>query len=521
MPPERETTGTAMTRATYPAPAVAAPRVDLAALADRSRIAREQTRWAESASLATLGLAEAVGRGKTRDMADFLNLLGGISFQLGEMDRAEAWFSAALRTAEREGDRSRKAAALVNLGAVANVRGRFDQALSRYRRGRRSYHRAGNKLGEARALHNLGLCYADLKRWRRAAQCYRMALRLAAGEEPMLAGFIALNASEVHLALGELKLARKRCDEAAEGLIAMEAWVAVADVDRRYGDIFRRMGKPGLAREHLRRAARRGRELGSPLIEAEALRALGQVHVDGGALEEALECYGRALALFRSLDAGHELADTVIVEIVEVLSRRIEAWDARLFGHSARVARYAAATGQRMGLGRERVMGLLVAGYLHDIGKLQVESEVLAKPEEFTRAERARVQRHCAAGAEHVARFELPWDIAPIVRAHHEEYDGSGYPDRLAGEEIPLEARILHAADVFDALVSPRPWRGAWSREDAVAYLELSAGRSFDPGIVDAFLAVLRGSSEGEDAPAPMRVAEAMATLPSVRLVAA
>jgi putative nucleotidyltransferase with HDIG domain len=455
-------------------------------------------------------------------VSDFLNLLGAVSFQLGEMERAEEWFSAALRTAEREGDPSRRAAALVNLGAVANVRGRFDQALARYRRGRRSYHRAGNALGEARALHNLGLCYADLKRWRRAAECYRTALRLASGEDPMLAGFIALNASEVHLALDQLEIARQRCDEAADRLIAMEAWVAVADVDRRYGEIFRRMGKPGLAREHLRRAARRGREFGSPLIEAEALRALGQVHVEGGALEEALECYGRALALFRSLEAGHELADTVIIEIVEVMSRRIEAWDARLFGHSARVARYAAATAERMGLDRERVVALLVAGYLHDIGKLQVDSEVLAKPEEFTLEERARVQRHTAAGAEHVARYELPWDIAPIVRSHHEEYDGSGYPDRLAGEEIPLEARILHVADVFDALVSPRPWRGAWSREDAIAYVELSAGRSFDPTVVEAFLAVLqRSSAHGEDGQAPMRLAEAIANLPSIRLVAA
>ena len=487
-------------------------------LADRARRAGEQARWTESAGYIATGLSEAVRSGRPHEVPDLLNLFGGVAFQRGEMERAERCFQDALGTALRLADVSRQAAALVNLGAIANVRGRFGAALALYRRGQRAYRRAGNAHGEARALHNMGLVLADLKRWRGAQACYRSALRKAvAAGDSMLMGLIALNASEVSIALGDLRAAREACDEACDRLTELEAWPAIADVNMRYGELFRLMDKPGLAREHLRRAARLSHEIGAPLSEAEALRALGQVHADHGAFREALECYGRALRLFRSVEAGHELADTVIVEIVEVYSRDLEAADPFLFGHSARVAQYAAATGRRLGFDPERLKGVLVAGYLHDIGKLFIDREIANKEGPLTPEERASVMRHCAFGADHLSRFELPWNVAPIVRAHHEDYDGSGYPDRLAGEAIPLEARILHVVDVYDALVSRRSWREAWAREEAVAYLRMGTGHSFDPEVLDAFLSVLH-ASETEAQPAvivsrPVRIAEAIAAL--------
>ncbi|MFN2383768.1 MAG: HD domain-containing phosphohydrolase [Gemmatimonadota bacterium] len=474
-------------------PFPAAWPLPLGPLAERAGLARTHARWAESMGLATLGLAEVARRGSGSAATGFASQLGGIAFQRGDLHRAEKYFRAALGLA-RAADASEKAAAAhVNLGAVANVRGRFREALSCYRRGCAAYRRIGHVPGQARALHNMGMAFADLKRWRQAGICFRKARELAetAGDDDLI-GLIALNETEVLLETGELEHARDLCDDACDRLTAAGARVAVADVNVRYGEIYRRMNRPVLAREHFSRAVDLGRELQAPLTEAEALRGLGLLHAAAGTPEPALECLGRSLKLFRSLQAGHELAQRVVVGIAELLSRELAAADPNLFGHSARVARYAVALACELDYAPDQMKGILVAGYLHDIGKLQIDPGILAKAAPLTPAERKIVQRHAALGAQYLERFDLPWDIVPLARWHHEAYDGTGYPDGLVGQAIPLGARILLVADVFDALTSHQPYRAAWSREEALTYLELGRGRLCDPDVVDAMLEVAR-----------------------------
>ena len=154
-------------------------------------------------------------------------------------------------------------------------------------------------------------------------------------------------------------------------------------------------------------------------------------------------------------------------------------------GHARRVARYAVATARRMKLPAEQVAKIRHAAVLHDIGKLRVAPTIIEKPGPLSDEEYATVQGHAAAGAEMLA--ELDPELAAIVRHHHERFDGHGYPDGMAGEEIPVGSRVVAVADTFDALTSWRPYRSARRRRQALALLVAEAGSQLDPRVVEAF----------------------------------
>jgi putative nucleotidyltransferase with HDIG domain len=146
---------------------------------------------------------------------------------------------------------------------------------------------------------------------------------------------------------------------------------------------------------------------------------------------------------------------------------------------------------KRLGLEGEDLEALDTAAILHDIGKLAVPDGVLLKPGRLSDDEVGLIQEHAAAGEAILQPIDFGADVAGIVRHHHEKVDGSGYPDGLSGDQIPLGARILAVVDVYDALVSERPYRKAWTNERAVEYLREKAGESFDPRVVGAFVEVL------------------------------
>ncbi len=507
----------------------------LVSLAERAGAARREARWTECVPLAAVGLVHSARLDFPLETTEFLSNLGVAAFERGDMPRAERRFRDALTVAGRLDNPRAQAGALINLGAVANVRGQLEAALDHYRRGRWAAHRAGHHVGEARALNNLGMVFADLGRWRAASRCYRMARRIAMElRDDALVGVIALNATEVLIEAGRLDEARESCDEAVERLTSAGDPLGTAEAYRFYGQIYSATGKTALAEAHFRRAADRGRALDAPLTEAEALRELGHLHLTRGKHRSALESFGRSLKLFRSLEASRDLADlrgkiddleSVIVRIVQELGREVERRDKYLYGHSSRVAEYAVAIACDMGFEPEEMRGILVAGYLHDIGKLQVDSAILNKEGRLTSEEMDAVRQHPVLGVEHLVRFELPWDVESTVRGHHERYDGTGYPDGLAGEQIPLGARILLVADVFDALTTARPYRAPWTREQALTYLQMSAGQLSDPVVTEVFARVAEREAYGpeqvaaalpEDAAAmtPDELATAFAALP-------
>ena len=156
------------------------------------------------------------------------------------------------------------------------------------------------------------------------------------------------------------------------------------------------------------------------------------------------------------------------------------------YGHSQRVGLYAGEVGRVLGLSRTERRRIRRAGAIHDVGKTKLPSEILNKPGALTGWERSLVGRHALIGAAMVAGLGDP-ELTAIVRHHHERFDGDGYPDGLAGEEIPLGARVISVCDTFDALTTQRPYRGAIGHRAALEVLAAEAGTQLDPVLVDAF----------------------------------
>jgi len=170
---------------------------------------------------------------------------------------------------------------------------------------------------------------------------------------------------------------------------------------------------------------------------------------------------------------------------IEALALAIEAKDQRTHDHLRRVQAYAVGIGKEMALSDPDMEALRAAAILHDIGKLAVPEHIISKPGKLTPEEFEKIKIHPMVGAEILERVNFPYPVVPIVRAHHEKWNGGGYPIGLRGEEIPIGARILSVVDCFDALASDRSYRPGLTGEDALRQVESEAGKSFDPKVVD------------------------------------
>lgn len=170
---------------------------------------------------------------------------------------------------------------------------------------------------------------------------------------------------------------------------------------------------------------------------------------------------------------------------IEALALAIEAKDLTTHDHLQRVRVYAIEIGKELGLNKSDLEALHAAALLHDIGKLAVPEHIVAKPGKLTREEFEKMKIHPVVGAEILERVKFPYPVVPIVRSHHEKWNGSGYPDGLSGEEIPLGARILSAVDCLDALASDRQYRRAIPLDQAMRHVSGESGISYDPRVVE------------------------------------
>jgi diguanylate cyclase (GGDEF)-like protein/putative nucleotidyltransferase with HDIG domain len=170
---------------------------------------------------------------------------------------------------------------------------------------------------------------------------------------------------------------------------------------------------------------------------------------------------------------------------IEALALAIDAKDATTHEHLRRVQTYAVEIGKELGLNEAELNALRAAAVLHDIGKLAVPEHIISKPGRLTLEEFEKMKIHPVVGAEILEQVEFPYPVVPIVRAHHEKWDGSGYPSGLKGEQIPIGARILAAVDCLDALASDRQYRRALPLDEAMAFVAGEANRSFDPKVIE------------------------------------
>src|SRR5580704_10468066 len=170
---------------------------------------------------------------------------------------------------------------------------------------------------------------------------------------------------------------------------------------------------------------------------------------------------------------------------IETLALAIDAKDDTTAAHLRRVQIYASEIGKELNLSPSEMSALEAAALLHDVGKLAVPEYIISKPGKLTEEEFEKMKVHPVVGAEILERVQFPYAVVPIVRSHHEKFDGTGYPDGLAGEEIPIGARILSAVDCLDALSSARQYRQAIPLDDAMRMVAEQSGKSYDPKIIE------------------------------------
>jgi putative nucleotidyltransferase with HDIG domain len=197
--------------------------------------------------------------------------------------------------------------------------------------------------------------------------------------------------------------------------------------------------------------------------------------------------------------AAYQNLEAFNIQVITSLTTALEARDPYTRGHSERVSRYAVAMARELGLAEREAEQLRVAGLLHDIGKVRVSDLILNKPGPLTDDEWISIREHPVVGARIVEGLVWLREIAPVIRHHHERYDGTGYPEGMAGQDIPLLARILAVADGFEAMTSDRAYRKARSVTEAVQILEEGRRQYWDAQIVDAWCQFIRRNPHPSD----------------------
>ena len=432
--------------------------------------------------------------------AEALNTIGGLHLSSGALEDARRSFLKAIRLGRPS--RELCARAEQNLGILSTIQGDLEEALTWYQRSLDAYKQCGDNHGRAISYHNLGMVSLDAGAGPYAEKYFGHALELADRTgDVFLQGICLVSMAELDVGRQWFESARELAEEALSRFDLIGAGGAKADAYRVLGMMYRESGRPIQAEARLRTAVSLSSASQATLSEAEALHELALLYQGTGRDQPALRALHAAYGLFRKLRARTDLVrvggkvaeiETAYQEVVRNWGRSIESSDSATFGHCERVAQNAVATARELILGEELETTILLGGYLHDLGKIRVPPEVLTKSGPLSSEEQALVRMHPLWGVDLLTNIQFPWDIKGIVRWHHERRDGTGYPDRLSGDAIPIGAQIVGLWDDFDTLTVTRDPATALPARAAVEVLEKSR-TAWTPRVFEAFLAVCRG----------------------------
>ncbi|MGI8509074.1 MAG: diguanylate cyclase [Gemmatimonadaceae bacterium] len=420
-----------------------------------------------------------------------INIQAAVRWKQGNLDEAERHFMAARTRAIKAGDAKLSAMTAQNLGVLANIRGDHGVAQHHFEASLNEYRSLGLTEDVSWALNNLGLLYSATKRWDDAERVFAEAVQISD-----LAGDVStrvvldVNRAELWVARGDFARAQASIDRALEFASRSSDASVVGKATKLLGVIAREVGDFAESERQFLRADELATARQEVLLQAEIARERADLARRMGKNRDALQQLNRAHQLFTGLRAQCDLADVVgrvgsleheFLHMARRWGESIEAKDHYTQGHCVRVAEMTGAIAKRAGLDERTLFWVNIGALLHDVGKLVIPSEVLNKPGKLTEEEWTLMRTHTTAGVEMLAEIEFPWDIRPIVESHHERWDGEGYPHGLKGEEIPLLARILCVADVYDALTSVRSYKAAMSHVEAMAFMHRNVGTMFDP----------------------------------------
>jgi len=431
--------------------------------------------------------------------AEALNTLGVQHLQAGGLVEARHSFVEAL-TLGRAG-RKLRGRVEQNLGIVANIRGELDEALVHYTRSLEAYLACGDEHGCAIAYHNLGMASVDQGRLSDAERNFRESQAIAGRVgDASLNALCLVSLADVDVARQRFENARQHAEEALTLFDKLGERRGKADAYRVLGIVYREMDRGALAESRLRAALELAELSKATLIEAEVARELALLYQSGGRNQEALGFLNRSHGLFQRLEAQPDVINIrgkmsalegTYFSVVHAWGESIESNDSFTYGHCERVARNTVLVARELGLDEHEESALLVGAYLHDLGMVKVPHEILRKQEPLTLDEEYLLQMHPVWGDELLKDVEFPWPVRPIVRLHHERFDGSGFPDRLAGDQIPIAAQIVGILDVYDSLTTSRFGREALPADKA-AWEMVSRRGWWSPKVFDAFLRVVR-----------------------------
>jgi len=454
-------------------------------------------------------------------VAHAMNHMAACHGQRGDLDNAERHSATALVFAKAAGDNRLAAMISQNLGIAASMRGDLTAALDHYASSLVTYRGAGLREYLGPVLNNMGLVYTMLDRLDEAHAAYDEAITHcdATGDVPnrLLA---LINSSNLWLARGEIERAADLCRTVLVEATAVNDQRALGETYKHLGVIARERGHLTESEQQLSSAYDSAIRREDLLLAAETAREQAILYESMDKNRDTLRALSQSHRLFTKLRAQRDLADLKrrvgrlerqFFDIVKRWAQTIESADAYTLGHCERVADYACALAVDVGFDDITMFWFRIGALLHDVGKIAVPIEILNKPGRFTPEERVIMERHAPAGAELLADIDFPWDILPMVRGHHERWDGKGYPDKIAGTDIALSARITCIADVFDALTTDRPYRPGFTRDEALKMMAADNGKAFDPELFERFERVIRTSTlyqvHSGNAAAPPRLA--------------
>ncbi len=451
-----------------------------------------------AASLAIADLNEL-----TADRAAVWNCLAITAQYRGHGEEAERLYMRARDLAERAEDLRLLAMVDQNLGTLASIRGDATFALASYRSALRRYRVLQDDLSAAGALTNIGKVHVSLSEVEPAESSFEAAAEAAARVgNSLVTSYVEMNRAELYLRRQRFEDAREACDRALAGFSRTGSKAGLGGVYRLYGALYREVGRAHLAEVNFSQALSLASTTGDRLLQAETLTEWALLHTETGQTREALVVLNRAHRLFLELRASRHVlqVEGLMLKMQPRLLQTISAYgdevteasDPEIGGHARRVGAFATLLGDATGVSAEDRIVLRTGALLHDVGKAVIPNSVLTKHGSLSSAEWELVKSHTVVGHELVADLEFPWDITPVVRSHHEHWDGSGYPDGLRGDDIPVVARLVCVADVFDALTSTRSYRPAMSASEALAVMQTMSGTILDPDLCSTFVQLAR-----------------------------
>lgn len=449
----------------------------------------------------TAALAIAEANDNAGQIAHTVNVMAISYWQRGLLEEAEPKYREAGRMARVAGDERLVAMVEQNLGVIASMRGDVGRALQHHTTSVDRYRSLGLQEELARQLNNMGLAYSGLERFQEAETAYTEAQQIArACGDSWTRLMVEVNRVGLLITRAEYEEARRRCEDILADAMEIQETRVLAETYKFCGVMARNTRELVEAERFFVMAFDHAMQREDLLLAAETAREQAELFLILGRNRDTLKALSLSHRLFSRLRAQHEIADVTrrlrdLENRFHILVRKwaqgIESKDPYTLGHCERVADYACALAEEIGFDATTMFWFKVGAVLHDVGKIVVPIEILNKQGPLTPEERGWMERHPVAGVELLKEVEFPGDVLPMIRGHHERYDGHGYPDRLAGEDIPLAARILCVADVFDALTSDRPYRKAFATPDALRMMQADTGRAFDPNVLAAFIRIV------------------------------